>query len=202
MNTAPSAEIRDAEAERRQMGFFPRLIPPEVCARWVAGVRENDGFYVPVYRGSDGRHNVVDKSQRNVKSVPTVYPEEIQAWVRKIVVEVISPFYKAKITRWEPPQLLRYEPGGFYSAHFDSEVYIEGKLTKIADRDYSLIVFLNTDFTGGGLDFPEQDLQILPEVPGGGIVFPSGHRYPHGVHPVEQGLRYSLVTWMAVDGPA
>jgi hypothetical protein len=63
----------------------------------------------------------------------------------------------------------------------------------------SVVYFLNDDFAGGELVFPELDLIVKPEA-GTLVCFPSDHNYVHGVNPVTSGHRYTVVTWMRVKG--
>jgi len=56
------------------------------------------------------------------------------------------------------------------------------------------VFFLNGDFTGGELEFPYFDVKITPSA-GTLVLFPSNFPYGHIAHPVEDGTKYSLVTW-------
>ena len=51
-----------------------------------------------------------------------------------------------KMDWYEPPQLLRYNPGGYYYAHADSEHLDPNNRTwhKVIDRDLSLLIYLNS----------------------------------------------------------
>jgi predicted 2-oxoglutarate/Fe(II)-dependent dioxygenase YbiX len=60
----------------------------------------------------------------------------------------------------------------------------------------SAICYLNKDFVGAELTFPEIDLTIVPE-PGKLVLFPS--RYKHGVLNMESGKRYTMPTWFTFD---
>jgi predicted 2-oxoglutarate/Fe(II)-dependent dioxygenase YbiX len=116
----------------------------------------------------------------------------------------INPFYKFEIRDCELVSLLHYDIGGHYISHNDSEaIWTHGDGTevwrKIHDRDISVVYFLNDDFEGGQLIFPDLDLKIKPEA-GTMICFPSTHLYYHGVSPVISGHRYTMVTWMRVKG--
>jgi hypothetical protein len=70
---------------------------------------------------------------------------------------------------------------------------------KTLDRDLSVVYFLNDDFSGGELYFPELDFTVEPQA-GKLICFPSDHNFIHGVRPVTAGHRYTVVTWMRVKG--
>ena len=92
----------------------------------------------------------------------------------------------------QPPQILRYKPGGQHVPHIDS--------CDMFNRTLSVIVFLNEEYTGGELVFPKHDnSEILLKVdkkPGRCVICPSNFLFPHTVTPVETGTRYSLVTWI------
>jgi len=116
----------------------------------------------------------------------------------------INPFYGVAVRDWERVQILHYGAGGHYIPHVDAETLYKDELglslwEKTLDRDLSIVYFLNDDFTGGELVFPELDLVIEPQA-GTLVCFPSDHNYIHGVNPVTAGQRYTLVTWMRVNG--
>lgn len=116
----------------------------------------------------------------------------------------VEPFYNVKIRDWEPLQLLHYGEGGHYIPHVDAETLYTDEdglelWEKTLDRDLSVVYFLNDDFKGGELFFPNLDFLVTPEA-GALVCFPSDHNYIHGVKPVTSGRRYSVVTWMRVKG--
>lgn len=83
--------------------------------------------------------------------------------------------------------LLKYKEGTEYKAHYDS--------TTTIGRVISAICYLNNDFSGGEIEFPNFNLKIKPE-PGMLILFPSAFPYLHIAHPVTKGTKYALVTWL------
>jgi hypothetical protein len=57
---------------------------------------------------------------------------------------------------------------------------------------FANVIYVNDDFTGGELHFPEIDITYVPKK-GALIVFPSSDEYLHGVKPVGAGpTRYAL----------
>jgi predicted 2-oxoglutarate/Fe(II)-dependent dioxygenase YbiX len=147
----------------------------------------------------------IDLSTRNVKCadiLPIV--SEIKELYDNIVHQVINPFYDFKIRDSEMPQLLVYEPGGHYKAHFDAVAKWkcpDGNIIwkKSIDRDISTVLFLNDEFEGGDFVFPELKIRVRPE-PGLLIAFPSSQHYLHKVEPVISGTRIAMVNWMTVQG--
>ena len=65
-------------------------------------------------------------------------------------------------------------------------------------RDYTGLVYLNDNFTGGELVFPDRDVVIIPR-PGLLVAFPSNHEFVHAVPKVLSGKRYSLPAWFTVN---
>lgn len=89
-------------------------------------------------------------------------------------------------------QCLKYEEGGFYSAHTDN--------CTMFPRTLSMIYFLNDDYEGGELNFhcpiTGKVYKTVKAKPGRAIVWPSNFLYPHTVTPVSKSKRYTLVAWI------
>jgi hypothetical protein len=87
----------------------------------------------------------------------------------------------------EPYQALKYRPNEEYKAHYDGGT--------ISGRAISAVVYLNDDYEGGHIEFPNFKIKLKPEK-GMLILFPSNFAYRHIAHPVVLGTKYSLVTWI------
>lgn len=59
-------------------------------------------------------------------------------------------------------------------------------------RKFSNLLYLNDNFKGGNLWFPNQKTEIVPE-PNKLVLFPSTFEYMHGVKQVTRGVRYSIL---------
>lgn len=103
--------------------------------------------------------------------------------------------YKQPIKNIELTQFLHYTVGGKYDIHNDSEDFVNGKLTRVCERDVSVLVYLNDDYEGGELEFPDWGLTLKPKK-GTLIAFPSYIEFSHRVHPVTKGERFTLVSWI------
>ena len=95
----------------------------------------------------------------------------------------------------------RYQTGGFFLGHADSCLLdpATNNWFKVRDRDLSLLIYLNEDFTGGGLSFINFNYHFRPAI-GDMLVFPSDNRYAHQAEVVESGFRYVIVSWAALAG--
>lgn len=99
-------------------------------------------------------------------------------------------FEKYKIEEYiyhEPYNMLKYRAGEQYYGHYDGST--------ASGRAISAVVYLNSNYEGGELEFPNFGLKIKPE-PGMLILFPSNFAYRHIAHPIKSGTKYALVTWL------
>ena len=126
---------------------------------------------------------------------------EINQLVKTIFTELAAQCFGQALDWFETPELMRYQPGGFYISHADSEnMDLESQTwSKVIDRDISLLIYLNEDFEGGELSFYKFNYQIRPRA-GAVVLFPSDHRYLHQAEKVTKGVRYAIVSWASVRG--
>jgi predicted 2-oxoglutarate/Fe(II)-dependent dioxygenase YbiX len=106
--------------------------------------------------------------------------------------------YKQSIKHIEPPQFLYYNRGGKYDLHNDSEDYIDNRLQRVCERDVTILLYLNDDYEGGELEFPDWSCKFKPKA-GTLIAFPSYIEFSHQVRPVTSGKRYTLVSWICTN---
>jgi len=110
------------------------------------------------------------------------------------------------ISRFEPLQILNYQVGAEYRAHYDyfdsqNEGYKE-ILSHGGQRIATLVMYLNAVEAGGATTFPLVGLDILPQ-PGQGVYFAYtssdgevDKRTLHGGSPVTQGEKWIATFWM------
>jgi hypothetical protein len=83
-------------------------------------------------------------------------------------------------------QLLKYGKDNHFVKHYDD--------SKQYPRTVSMSYYLNDDYEGGEIEFPNFNLKIKPSADQV-IMFPSNYVYTHTVHPVVSGTRYAIVGW-------
>jgi len=127
-------------------------------------------------------------ASRNIKD-----SEEILISLKiKSIVEECAKDYKEK-TGINPDFLPdyytinKYLPGVYMGPHVDYEG--EGRTTLIPS--VSMVFYLNDNYEGGSVDFPEQGISIKPEA-GSLIIFPSSKPYYHDPKPVTSGTKYMI----------
>jgi 2OG-Fe(II) oxygenase superfamily len=91
-------------------------------------------------------------------------------------------------------------PGDSHIPHADNEREEHGRWlpNHMPHRAYTALIYLNDNFTGGELVFPDRDVVISPK-PGLFVGFPSNHKFVHAVPNVLSGKRYSLPVWFTMD---
>lgn len=114
-----------------------------------------------------------------------IFIEDIKSKIDKVVLDYIKE-YRLVNGISEIWQVLKYTKGAEYKGHYDKGPG--------APRVFSMVAFLNKPDSGGQLEFPYFDVTVEPEE-GTVLLFPSCHPYLHVAHPVESGVKYSLVTW-------
>lgn len=91
------------------------------------------------------------------------------------------------------PALVRWLPGQYQSPHADKELHEgenRGKPNDFPYYDIAGLFYLNDDYEGGELYFPEQGIQFKPKA-GAAYFFPGDMNYIHGVTPITSGIRYT-----------
>ena len=142
----------------------------------------------------------VEQETRKTLWYPIPYPvlQNLNNAVMSCYKTFIEPKYQSTVKNLEPTQFLGYPVGGHYIEHNDSENFENGQWVRIANRDISMLFYLNDNYTGGELEFTSLGLKIKPKT-GMMIAFPSYKEFAHKVHPVTSGFRYSLVTWLETE---
>lgn len=87
----------------------------------------------------------------------------------------------------EPYSLLKYSVGNEYKSHYDGGT--------ASGRCLSCVLYLNDDYKGGELEFNFFNVKIKPQK-GMLLIFPSNFAYTHTAHPIIDGTKYAIVTWL------
>ena len=185
--------------------LIQNFLSDHVCARIVqecAGiVGERHTIFDPNAVGG-GDAPVARSEARTSEFIDTRRLQtNIEEIVRYAWRQIIGPHYGKTIEWFELPEILRYGPGAEYKPHSDAEDWYgpERGWERDLDRDLSVLIYLNAEFTGGQLYFPNFQMQLPPQR-GLLVAFPSDARYVHTALPVQTGNRLAIVSWAAVKG--
>lgn len=91
----------------------------------------------------------------------------------------------------------RWPPGYDLHPHADSE-NPGGAPHPFPWRDFASVIYLNEDYEGGAIYFPNLDIELKPQ-PGTLIIFPGTLRYLHGIRPVISGMRHTIASFITFD---
>jgi hypothetical protein len=81
-----------------------------------------------------------------------------------------------------------------------NDAFIDQFKENFHTKNYSTIIYLNDDFEGGELYFPQYDNLTLKPETGMMICFKGDSHHLHGVKPVQSGIRYTIsIFWTQVD---
>lgn len=137
----------------------------------------------------------VDKSIRNVNKVQLPVYKGIGARLAAVGLDANYQRWNFDIKRAQQSEFLRYPAGGGrYKGHLDT--FLSKSPDNLSEcRKLTVLAFLNDDYKGGRFFLQTgHEKTYPPQKKGTIIVFPSF--LLHGVEDVEEGERYSVVTWL------
>lgn len=104
-----------------------------------------------------------------------------------LVRQFVNSKYEIKTEPFDATKthIARFETGYGMHEHFDS-----GR-----PNDIATLIYLNNDYDGGEIYFPELGIEIKPEA-GDLVCFPDTPDFVHGVKPIESGIRYTSPRWL------
>lgn len=92
---------------------------------------------------------------------------------------------------------MRWEPGQDSVPHVDTDNY-DDNVYAFPQNKYSAVLYLNEDFQGGELYFPQHGIDIIPES-GKLVFFPGDHTNIHGIANMVDGYRFNFVYFLDED---
>jgi predicted 2-oxoglutarate/Fe(II)-dependent dioxygenase YbiX len=87
----------------------------------------------------------------------------------------------------------KWDVGGFASVHSDNSDN-DGNPNAFEINKYVAILYLNDDYEGGNLYFPQHDISFKPNAYSL-YTFPGGVENLHGVSEITKGTRYTMVSF-------
>lgn len=93
--------------------------------------------------------------------------------------------------------LVRWKIGDYQEPHADGE-NPGGDKHPFHWRNFGCVYYLNDNYEGGEIYFPNQELEIKPK-PNTLVFFPGTLEYLHGVKPIVEGVRYTLTSFWTFD---
>lgn len=94
------------------------------------------------------------------------------------------------------PSIVRWLPGNGQAPHADKQLP-DGSPNLYPQNDIASLVYLNDDYQGGDIWFPNQNISIKP-TRNSLIFFPGDLNFLHGVTPVKNRVRYTMPSFWKV----
>jgi hypothetical protein len=105
---------------------------------------------------------------------------------------IVDDFFKVNAMPTKPA-MVKWKPGQLQLPHADKELHLgndAGKPNDFPHYDLAGLFYINDDYEGGELYFPNQGVQFKPKV-GAAYFFPGDLHYIHGVTEITSGERYT-----------
>jgi PKHD-type hydroxylase len=175
------------------------LVPAELCNRLLDAFRAAEAR-PRSYQG------VIDASQRKCDYAEA--PGQLASQVNAVVAEQIGELFgvESEPVAAQPLLVYRYRQGIGFVTHHDEVTDVELSRSchngqPVIGGDLTTILFLNDprEYVGGALYFEAPPLELRPSR-GTVVTFPATRQFMHGVRPIEQGERYTLLARRTVVG--
>jgi predicted 2-oxoglutarate/Fe(II)-dependent dioxygenase YbiX len=163
-------------------------------------IRNNDSWdYTETHYNENGTVTYdADYWADRVATYPTIeqsdprIPMIIEGMVARLKIEV-DRFFGVDANPTSPA-MVRWLPGQLQMPHADKELHTgpdAGLPNDFPYYDLAGLFYINDDYEGGELYFPNQGIQFKPKA-GAAYFFPGDKNYIHGVTEIKSGIRYTV----------
>lgn len=140
------------------------------------------------FYGSSGMGIMPDDPEIDQFNLPRNFFEQIKNKYQEAVATVFG-----RPVRPNTSHAQKWMVGGFAAPHSDNSDF-EGVPNSFQINKYVGILYLNDDYEGGNLYFPDHDIDFKPNAYSF-ITFPGGVENVHGVSEIVKGTRYTMVSF-------
>ena len=174
--------------------ILPNVFEPELCRHLIDIFEQHGGRESGFMRESGGKavetHDTTVKRRRDFMITDEALMEQIKARIARRIGPMMVTAFHFKPSRVERYLIACYsaEDGGHFASHRDNRA----KITE--HRRFAASVYLNDDFEGGGLGFPEYSAQQIKAPVGAAVIFSSS--LVHCVSKVTRGRRYAFLPFI------
>ena len=147
-----------------------------------------------IWKESEFRNKYSDLDQLKIKHAD-IYNllEDASQRFQKIV----SDFFNVKIKTYMNP-ISKWPIDGDQRPHADKE-WEDGSAAGQNYYDIGSVIYLNDDFEGGEVYFPQHGVELKPK-PGSAVAFPGDMFFLHGVNEVKEKERYTIpIFWTVLE---
>lgn len=173
--------------------YYTDVMNPEDCDQLIRTYSKVSGQEGDI--SDSNNKNSVDRSVRNVTKIALPVYKGIGAILTAAGIDANQKTWAFDITKSNQCEFLHYPTGGGrYKSHIDTFLSND-PINRTECRKLTVLAFLNDDFEGGKFFLQVGSEKVYPpQKKGTVLVFPSF--LLHGVEDVEDGERFSVVTWL------
>lgn len=171
--------------------MYDDILTPKDCDALIRLYTEADSIEAAI----GGANGVINKEIRNVNRVILPVHKGIGARLAAAGFDANAQRWKFDVRKANQSEFLRYPAGGGrYKGHLDTFISMD-RVAQEECRKVTVLAFLNDDFKGGKFFLQTGHEKLYPPQKKGTVLcFPSF--LLHGVEDVEEGERFSVVTWL------
>ena len=159
-------------------GFMPKEIAKSITEYAKAHTLEFSDFGNSEQEFTVHTYHEIEKNDSQLVMTMQEWALRVYNFVKDTYTGEFESFYGPKT------HIAKFVPGSGMHEHYDA-----GR-----PNDIATLVYLNDDYLGGDIYFPEYDMSFKPE-PGDLLCFPDNENYVHGVKPILDGIRYTTPRW-------
>jgi len=197
MEIENSASLRRANVVEKARAIYAiDLFSTRKCRLAVERLKQTTAWQDAqvLIAGSDGSPIPVPNPEMRTArlfSGPDEIVSEFEARIEDVVFPLVKSLWRVELSEHSEIQVVRYGPGGHYRPHADGGYFMN-------ERYFTLVCYLNHDFTGGNTSFPSLPYTVTPEA-GRVLLFPS--RFVHCAEPIIAGEKFVMVSWLTAPPP-
>lgn len=165
------------------------FLDEETCNKLIQyfeNIEDQKWSFVAFYN-SRAKHYPQNGDPEGLSSVGL--PENIFQEIEKYAKQFTELSVGKEVVLQSAPHCQKWFKGGFASPHSDNSDD-EGNYNGFQRNKCSCLIYLNDDYEGGELYFPQHGISLKPKK-GQIVAFEGGHHNMHGVSEVLSGVRYT-----------
>ena len=168
------------------------FLPKETLDQYVEYIKHTDQWE----KNGDG---IWDSRSINLHTMPKDIQESMLDYRIKVKNKIQEHFLATQPLYRDIFQFVRWNVGNeLWPPHADAES-TDGTPHPFPYRNFAAMTYLNTDYEGGKISFPNFD-NFCPEIkPGMLVSFPGTLDYLHGVSKVTSGTRYTIASFFTFN---
>lgn len=174
---------------RNKIVEIPNFVTPEGAEKMIGYIESYSDLWGDIaFYGSSGMGIHPDDPRLADYGLPPMYFDSLRKKFQEAIELVFERSVKANTSHAQ-----KWDVGGFAAPHSDNSDH-DGHPNAFEINKYVGILYLNDNYGGGELYFPDHDIEFKPAAYSY-ICFPGGVENIHGVKEITEGVRYTMVSF-------